>query len=179
MARKVTPRHVAKQEEAAKPETRPRRFNQKIVSDNPNLMHPLNSDISDTISPLLSLGVVSVERRIVEKVNEFPTIHLTAYSIYPKYANTELANFLVRYAENSRNQAINLALGRDDLERYNTHVSYEGTLYLVTDVDINEPEYLEQSFVDGTTRRTLSRDGEVVLHCTADPAILKIKEVTK
>ena len=174
MARKITPRHIAKTIEAEKVFKKPPRFNQ-VRSDNGDLMYPLNSAIPPEIYRLLDLGVETITRTIVEDATTPPVISLEAQAPILG-ANDYLREFIDLCADEFTRENQNRALGFHD-QRAKSFISYEGTIYAVHEVDMSEGTTMEErmSMEMNRTRRSVLTRGYVMIKAEALPSILKIK----
>ena len=173
MARRFTPRHKAKPEEARREVPKPARFNQKPKAETGDLMYPLNRNMPEGITPLLDLGVRMVERTITETAQQIPTISLRAIADVHG-SNDVLANFIEGAADQLHRQNQSRAIGTHTFE-YSSFFSYEGTVYAVVQIDIDEGEGLDHVTVDGTRQRIPMRDGFITIRGEALPDIVKLK----
>lgn len=168
MARKIQPRHIAKEIEAKREVPKPPRFNQISSSDNENYMYPLNRDLTDVPSAL-DFGVTEIHRTIVEKAGEPAKVGITLY-LDAENATDAFAYFLDRIADATGNvNSINFDISQRVF-------SYEGTIYNVTQLEIPDREYIETNTLSG--ERTLHPVGmrrHIIVVAEAVPEIIKIK----
>lgn len=165
MARKITPRHIARASEAERKVPKPSRFNQKSTSDNPNYMYPLNRSIPEGIPDAELFGAESVERCIRETINKGVDITITL-TIDAESTNPALSIFLDNQGQPT---------GQSYAPRWE-YFKYENTIYDTTEIILNEREDIEIHTIDSSIPNTYTiQRPTVIIMGRAVPDIVKIK----
>lgn len=136
-------------------------------------MHPLNRTIPEGVISLLDLGCSSIERTITESATDHPRIHLQAFASIA-FANDVLSNFIAQCADQMSDSNQRSAIGNFSMQHTN-FFHYEGTVYAVTQLDLEEGESVEHISLDGQVMRHSLQNGYVRIIGEALPDIIKLK----
>lgn len=136
-------------------------------------MYALNRTIPEGVVDLLSLGCASITRTITETAIDSPKISLRAIC-HVIGANDNLASFVSQCADQMHNDNQSAALGNFTM-RYANFFHYEGTVYAVTQMDMDEGESVEYQTMHGVTQRRSLANGYVTIIGEALPDIIKLK----